>query len=106
MSTWWWVLLWVVLVLGGAGYLAARGWHLWGQVKELSHELAIAQERADVVQGRLQLLGEQISDPGQLAVFAGAETARRERDAARRTLSTRKQALKASSRPGWARDVH
>ena len=69
---WWWVLIWAVLVLCALVYLGARLWTLWGQTKELGSELTLAQERLEAVQGQLDQLGERITAPGQLAVFASA----------------------------------
>ena len=74
---WWWVLIWAVLVLCAMVYLGARLWTLWGQTKELGGELALAQERMDAVQGQLDQLGERITAPEQLAVFATPLDSRR-----------------------------
>jgi hypothetical protein len=77
----WWVIWALLLVLSGA-YLSARAWGLWGQTKELGSELAIAQERLDNVQGQMELLGERIRSPEELAVFATPATARTQRERA------------------------
>ena len=72
---WWWVLIWAVLVLCALVYLGARLWTLWGQSQELGSELMTAQERLEAVQGQLDQLGERITAPEQLAVFARRRTA-------------------------------
>ncbi len=113
MSTWWWVLVWVVLVLLGLASLAMRAWGLWGQVKELTAEIGIAQQRISGVQGQLELLGEQIHEPSELAVFGtpnGVGEQRRkwddERETARRTSATRKSRVRPTRGPRQTRDVH
>ena len=80
---WWWVVIWVLLVLMAGVYLGARVWGLWGQTKELGSELATAERRLDEVQGQLELLGEAIGSPEELAVFVDPATARKQRDHAR-----------------------
>lgn len=89
MSGWWWVLVWVLLLLGAVAYLGARLWGLWGQVRELAGEAETAQRRVEQVEGQLQLLGEQIGSPDDLAVFADPRTVRKARDRARRAGSRR-----------------
>lgn len=78
----WWVLIWVLLLMAAGAYLAARAWGLWGQLKELGSELAVAQSRLDEVQGQLDALGEGIDSAQELAVFADPATARHQRDLA------------------------
>jgi len=102
---WWWVMIWLVLLVMAGVYLAVRGWGLWGQTKELGSELAAAQQRLDEVQGQLELLGERIGSPEQLAVFTDPATARKERDRARAAGRRARQQRRAGSRPGWARHV-
>jgi hypothetical protein len=100
----WWV-IWVVLLVGSAAYLVARARGLWGQTRELGAELATAQQRLDEVQGQLELLGERIGSPEELAVFADPATARRERDRARSQGREARQQRRAGSRPAWAKHV-
>jgi hypothetical protein len=102
---WWWVMTWALLFVVAVGYLAARAWGLWGQVKELGSELATAQRRLDEVQGQLELLEERIGSPEQLAVFADPATARRQRDRARAAGRHARQQRRAALRPGWAKHV-
>jgi len=102
---WWWVMLWVLLLVVAGGYLAARAWGLWGQIKELGSELVAAQRRLDEVQGQLELLGERIGSAEELAVFAGRATARKQRDHAKAVGRRARQQRRAASRPGWAKHV-
>ena len=80
---WWWVMIWVLLVLLGGVYLGVRLWGLWGQTKQFGSELATAERRLDDVQGQLELLGERVGAPEELAVFVSPAAARKERDRAR-----------------------
>lgn len=80
---WWWVMIWVSLFVMAGVYLGTQVWGLWGQTKDLGSELVTAQRRLADVQGQLELIGEHISSPEQLAVFADPFAARRARDDAR-----------------------
>ena len=102
---WWWLLIWVCLLVVAGVYLGMRTWGLWGQTKELGSELAVAQRRLDEVQGQLELLGERIGSPEQLAVLADPATARKERDRARAAGHHARQQRRAASRPAWAKHV-
>lgn len=102
---WWWLMIWVCLLLMAGLYLGKRLWALWGQAKELGSELAAAQRRLDAVQGQLDLLGERIGSPEQLAVFAHPAIARRQRDSARAAGRRARQLRIAASRPAWAKHV-
>ena len=93
----WWLLFWVCLLLASAVYVGARVWGLWGKTKELGSELAVAERRLDAVQSQLDVLGERIGGPEQLAVFAGVASARKERDRARAAgQNARRQRLTVS----------
>jgi hypothetical protein len=102
---WWWVMIWVCLLLVAGTYLATRAWALWGQAKELGSELAAAERRLDAVQGQLELLGERISSPEQLAVFADPAAVRKQRDRSRAAARQERQERRAASRPAWAKHV-
>jgi len=106
VSTSAWVLVWVVLALGAALYLAKRSWTLWRQVGELIAELGLAAQRIGGVQGQLQLLEDQVRDPSQLAVFGSPAALRRERQRPHRSLVPRKRRRSRSPRPSRGRDVH
>jgi len=100
----WW-LIWVFLLVLSGLYLAARAWDLWGQTKDLASEIAIAQQRLDNVQGQLELLGDRIGSPDDLAVFAGPATARRDRDQARFAGREARHQRRAPTRPAWVKHV-
>jgi len=93
----WWLLLWACLLLVSGVYVGARAWALWGQTKELGSELAVAERRLDAVQGQLEVLGQRVGGPEQLAVFTDVASARRERDRARSAgRNARRQRLSVS----------
>jgi hypothetical protein len=102
---WWWVMIWVLLLVVSGGYLGWRAWGLWGQTKALASEVAIAERRLDEVQGKLELLGERITSPGELAIFAGPVTARIQRNRAKAISRRARQQRRAASRPAWAKHV-
>ncbi|MHB8186599.1 MAG: hypothetical protein ACYDDU_11055 [Dermatophilaceae bacterium] len=102
---WWWVMIWVCLLLVAGLYLGTRVWALWGQTKELGSELSSAQRRLDAVQAQMELLGEKIGSPEQLAVFADPATVRKQRDRARAAARRARQQRRAASHPAWAKHV-
>jgi hypothetical protein len=102
---WWWVLIWVLLLVVAAVYLGTRLWGLWGQSKDFGREVAIAQRRLDEVQGQLDLLGDRITEPGQLAVFAEPAAVRKEREVTRAALRRDRARRPQRRRPAWARHV-
>lgn len=102
---WWWLLIWVCLLVVAGVYLGTRAWGLWGQTKELGSELLVAQRRLDEVQSQVELLGERIGSPEQLAVFADPNMARKQRDRARAAGHQARQQRRALSRPAWAKHV-
>lgn len=102
---WWWVMIWVLLLVGAGVYLGMRVWGLWAQTREFGSELADAQRRLDAVQGQLDLLGERIGSPEQLAVFTDPAAARKERDRVRAASRQARRQRRAASRPAWAKHV-
>jgi hypothetical protein len=98
-------MIWVLLLVVSGAYLGWRVWGLWGQTKELGSELAVAERRLDEVQGKLELLGERISSPEELAIFAGPVTARIRRNRAKADSRRARQQRRAASRPAWAKHV-
>jgi hypothetical protein len=102
---WWWVLIWALLLVCAAAYIGTCLWGLWGQSKEFGREVAIAQRRLEQVQGQLDLLGDKITAPEQLAVFGDPRTVRRERHAIRASLRRERRERRARSLPAWARHV-
>ena len=101
----WWLLIWVCLLVVAGVYLGMRAWGLWGETKELGSELMVAQRRLDEVHSHVELLGERIGSPEQLAVFAAPTSARKERDRARAAGHHARQQRRAASRPAWAKHV-
>jgi hypothetical protein len=95
----WWLLFWACLLLVSGVYVGARVRGLWGQTKELGSELAVAERRLDAVQGQLDVLGERIGGPEQLAVFSDVASARKERDRARTAGYDARQQRLAVSHP-------
>jgi len=102
---WWWLLIWASLLVVSGVYLGTRAWELWGQTKELGSELSVAQRRLDQVESQLELLGERIGSPEELAVFAVPATARKERDRARAAGHHARQQRRAMSRLARAKHV-
>jgi hypothetical protein len=101
----WWLLIWACLLLLAGVYLGARAWGLWGQTKELGSELMIAQQRLDDVQGQLDVLGERVSQPEELAVFADPAVARRQRERAKMAARRARTQRRGVSHPAWAKHV-
>jgi len=101
----WWVMIWLLLLVGSGVYLGMRAWGLWGQTKELGSELADASRRLDEVQGQLDLHGERIGAPEELAIFAGPVTARIKRNRARAMSRQARRQRRAATRPAWAKHV-
>jgi len=102
---WWWVLIWALLLVCAAAYIGSRLWDLWGRSKDFGREVMIAQERLDLVQGQLDLLGEKISSPDQLAVFGDPAALRKEREHALARQRRERAHRRAGRRPTWARHV-
>ncbi|QGN57292.1 hypothetical protein [Nostocoides sp. HKS02] len=101
---WSWVLIWVLLVVIAAAYLARRLWGVWGQFKDLTEELGHASATLDALQVQADRLGERGPAP-ELAVFGDPRQLRREREVTRGTLREQRRARRAAHRPGWARTV-
>jgi hypothetical protein len=99
---WWWVLIWVLLVVIAAAYLATRAWAVWGQVKELAAEVGRASETLSALQSQTDRLGDRSPAP-QLAVFGDPRQLRRERLATRGALREQGRARRAANLPTWAR---
>jgi hypothetical protein len=102
---WSWVMIWVCLIVVACVYLGTRAWGLWGQTRELGSELAAAGRRLDEVEGQLELLGERIGSPEELAVFADPVTARTQRARARAAGRRARQRRRALSRQTRANTV-
>ncbi|HET7474805.1 MAG TPA: hypothetical protein VFJ97_02130 [Dermatophilaceae bacterium] len=100
---WRWLVIWVVLLLASAGYLAVRGWGLWGRLRQFGAELQIAQQRADALAGQVERLQEPVSSAGELAVFADPARLRAQRRRDRLRAIAARRARRDRFRPGWAR---
>lgn len=103
-AVWWWVLIWALLVVIAAAYLASRAWGLWGQVKELTAEMQRASETVGALQVEADRLGDRPPAP-QLAVFGDPRQLRRERLATRGALREQRRARRAARLPVWARHL-
>lgn len=101
---WWWVLIWVLLVVIAAAYLATRAWGVWGQFKELTAEVRRSSETVAALQTQADRLGEP-SMPPKPDVFGDPRRLRRERDATRASLKQQRRARQAARRPSWARHL-
>lgn len=101
---WWWVLIWVLLVVIAAVYLATRAWGVWGQIKELTAEVRRSSETVAALQAETGRLGESPRPP-QADVFGDPRRLRRERDATRASLKQQRRARQAARRPSWARHL-
>ena len=101
---WWWVLIWVLLVVIAAAYLATRAWGVWGQVKELNAEVRRSSDTVAALQAQGDRLGERAPAP-QPDVFGDPRQLRRERDATRASLKQQRRARQAARRPSWARHL-
>ncbi len=101
---WWWVLIWVLLVVIAAVYLATRAWAVWGQAKELNVEVVRAAETVAALQAQTDRLRERPAPP-ELAVFGDPRQLRRERLATRGALREQRRARRSARLPAWARHL-
>jgi hypothetical protein len=101
---WWWVLIWVLIVVIAAAYLANRAWAVWGQVRELNVEVARAAAIVAELEAQTNRLGERPPAP-ELAVFGDPRQLRRERLATRGALREQRRARRAARLPVWARHL-
>jgi hypothetical protein len=100
----WWV-IWILLLVASGVYLGVRLWGLWGHIKALGSEIVAAQRRLDEVAGKLEVLGDLLKSPADLAIFAGPVTARIRRDRAKADSRRARGLRRAISRPAWAKHV-
>lgn len=107
MLPWWgWVLLWVVLLAGGAALVGWRAWRVWGRFKALGAEVADAERTAAALRSRVvRVEAASGAIEEQLAVFRDPESVRRERLEVRDSLRQKRRAAARERRPGWARSV-
>ena len=104
--TWWaWTLLWLVLVIGAAGYLFLLLRALWRKLSALFTELGAAAELMGTVSEQLEALNEAAAAASarsgtaepEPAVFADPQVLRRQRD---RDIKRRVRQARASARRG------
>ena len=83
--TWWaWLILWTAILAGSGWLFFSLGRGLWRQSTALFSELGTASDRLGAVMDQLDVLGEQVKERQDLAVFADPVALRREREAAAR----------------------
>lgn len=101
---WWWVLIWVLLVVIAAVYLATRAWGVWGQVKELTAEVGRASDTVSALSAQVERIGDSAPAPTP-DVFGDPRQLRREREVTRASLRQQRRARQATRRPAWARHL-
>ena len=101
---WWWVLIWVVLVVGAGAYLGSRAWGVWGQAKELGAEVQRASETLSALESQAERLRERPLQP-DLAVFGDPRALRRQRLATVGALREQRHKRRVRHRPRWARHL-
>lgn len=90
--TWWaWLILWTAILAGTGWTFFVLGRGLWRQASALFSELGTASERLGAVMDQLDVLGEQVKERQELAVFADPVSLKREREAAARRKTREKE---------------
>lgn len=102
---WWWLLIWALLAIIAAAYLASRLWAVWGQFKELTAEVGHAADTVAGLQAHVDRLAEQAGPSPEPAVFGDPRQLRKERVATRGALKEQRRARRAAKFPQWARPV-
>jgi len=101
---WWgWVLLWVVLLLGSAGFLGWRAWLVWGKTKGLGREVQRASELVAELESRADELRD--VDPALIAVIQPAHRMRAQYRDQRAAARAARHVRRTDRLPPWAR-VH
>ena len=104
MLPWWgWVLLWVVLLLGSAGFLGWRAWLVWGKTKGLGREVQRASELVAELESRADELRD--VDPALIAVIQPAHRMRAQYRDQRAAARAARHVRRTDRLPPWAR-VH
>ena len=104
MLPWWgWVLLWTVLVLGGALLVAWRARGAWRSAKGLGTEVSRATELLDQVQAALER--DAAPEPEATSTAATQDPHRMWEHHRRRLAEQRaaRRVRRAARMPGWAR---
>ena len=100
---WWWLLIWALLAVIAAAYLASRLWAVWGQFKELAAEVTHASATVAGLQAHADRLAEHGGPSPELAVFGDPRQLRKDRVKTRDALKDERHARRAAKFPGWAR---
>jgi hypothetical protein len=99
---WWgWVLLWGVLVVGGAAWVGLRSRSTWRSAKALSVEVSRTGELLAELEARADELREVL--PEHSAVTQDPHGVRDEYRTVRAATRAERQARRAARRPPWAR---
>lgn len=108
MLPWWgWVLLWVVLVVGGLGVCALLARRVWGRARALLRELGDAERLVGALETRTdRIRAEVATTPVDLAIFSDPAQVGAARRATRRTVADERAVRREERLPGWARTVH
>ncbi len=102
MLPWWgWVLLWAVLVVGGAAWVGVRSRSTWRSAKALSEEVSRVGELVAELEARADELREVL--PERSAVTQDPHRVRDESRAVRAATKAERRARRAARRPPWAR---
>ncbi len=105
MLPWWgWLLLWAVLVLGGALWVGIRVRAAWRSAAALGTELARAERLVAELEGRPE--GEPVTAAGLVAATRDPRDVRAEYREQRVTAQATRRARREAARPPWARHVH
>ncbi len=99
---WWgWVLLWAVLVGGGAAWVAVLARRTWRSARALAEEVGRAGDLVAELEARADDL--RVDVEGPTAVTQDPHRLRREYGARRAQSAAARQARRADRRPPWAR---
>jgi hypothetical protein len=106
MLPWWgWVLLWAVIVLGGALLLWLLVRRTWRSFRALTVELGRAGALVGAVESEAATPNLTPPTPPRLDVFTSPAQAARERHEVRATLRRERQERREARLPGWARPL-
>lgn len=104
--TWWqWVLLWLLLVIAGTAYVGWRVWRLWGPLKKLGAEAALAQRQLAEVEAKVVELQQELRSVDDLAVLRDPAELRRHRADLKAEQRAERAARRKSRLPDWAHHV-
>jgi hypothetical protein len=102
MLPWWgWLLLWTVIVVGGAAWIGVLSRRTWRSARALTAEVARAGELLAALEARTDALRDTV--PDRTAVTQEPRRVREEYRAARAATTADRRARRAAGRPPWAR---